>query len=199
MSIKRINQFDEVNQGDLTSDDLLLLMNDPEGAASTKKVSLSSLSSFFGNGGGGGSSFDQDLNTSDFPTFAGVNLPNSANIAPGTYDIGGGGGISLNCTVGYELNWQAGHLKNTYNNGENIAPILCDSTIEFPGIGETYMSVGPEGITFPNGSTQSSAGVVSDTSVASNSATINNIISISQIDYDNLVSKDPGTLYIITG
>lgn len=77
--------------------------------------------------------FDQNLNTIDFPTFSGVNLSNNSTLAPGTYDSGYGGnnGISLNCVVGYELNWQAGRLKNTYNNGEVTASIYFDSPITY--------------------------------------------------------------------
>lgn len=46
------------------------------------------------------------------------------NINQGTFDNGTGGnnGISLNCAVGYELNWQGGHLKcvDQYGNPNQI-------------------------------------------------------------------------------
>lgn len=60
-------------------------------------------------------------------------FPNSSTVAVGTYDNGtsGNGGISLNCTLGYELNWQGGRLKSTYNNGANTNPIYIDSSITY--------------------------------------------------------------------
>ena len=52
-------------------------------------------------------------------------------------------------------------------------------------------------ITFSNNTTQTSAGVPSNTGLVPNSNSINNIISISQTDYNNLITKNPNTLYII--
>ncbi len=51
------------------------------------------------------------------------------NISQGTFDNGTGGdsGISLNCAVGYELNWQGGHMTSSYNNGANFVPLQVDS------------------------------------------------------------------------
>jgi hypothetical protein len=79
--------------------------------------------------------FDQNLNTTDFPTFSGVNLTNNSSLAEGSFDsgVGGNGGISLNCTVGYELNWQAGHLRNIVTgDGSGIPQVLyLDSPITY--------------------------------------------------------------------
>jgi hypothetical protein len=60
-------------------------------------------------------------------------LNNGTSVAVGTYDNGfsGNKGVSLNCAVGYELNWQAGHLKSTSNNGESVASIYIDSPITY--------------------------------------------------------------------
>jgi hypothetical protein len=51
------------------------------------------------------------------------------NIAKGSFDSGRGGynGISLNCAVGVELNWQAGFLK-AVNNGGSTVPINVDES-----------------------------------------------------------------------
>jgi len=51
------------------------------------------------------------------------------NIGVGSFDnsTGGSSGISLVCAVGYELNWQGGHISNTYSS-TNYA-ILCDSSL----------------------------------------------------------------------
>jgi len=54
-----------------------------------------------------------------------------------------------------------------------------------------------EGITFSDGTSQKTAGVVSDTNLVPNSTRIVNMVSISQSDYDSLGTKDPSTLYVI--
>lgn len=86
-------------------------------------------------------------------------LSNNSTVATGTYDTGygGNGGISLNCVVGYELNWQAGRLKSTYNNGLNTVNILSDSGLEFPGSGVDNMEINSSGLIFPDGTTQNTA------------------------------------------
>lgn len=155
MTIKRIKDFPD-GSGSLSSDDIMLFMDDPNSGGTTKKISVSQLSSIIGGGGGGGNPFDQDLNTTNFPTFSGVSLSNGTTLTEGTYDngTGGNGGISLNCYVGYELNWQGGHLKSTTNEGSTLANILCDSSLEFPGVGTSNMEISANGLTFPDGSIQ---------------------------------------------
>jgi hypothetical protein len=54
------------------------------------------------------------------------------------------------------------------------------------------------GITFNDGSTQTSTGVPSNTGLVPNSVSITNMISISQSAYDALVTKDSSTLYVIS-
>jgi len=54
-----------------------------------------------------------------------------------------------------------------------------------------------DGITFSDGTSQKTAGVVSDTISVPNSVRIVNMVSISQADYDSLTTKDPSTLYVI--
>lgn len=63
-------------------------------------------------------------------------LNNGTSVAVGSYDnnTGGQNGISLNCAVGYELNWQGGRLKSTYNNGESAAAIFVDSPMSAPPV-----------------------------------------------------------------
>lgn len=108
------------------------------------------------------------------------------------------GGISLNCVVGYELNWQGGHLKSTYNNGETTANIWCDSGLEFSGSGINNMEINSSGLVFPDNTTQISAGIPSNTGLVPNSVSITNIVSISQANYDAIVTKDSSTLYVIS-
>jgi hypothetical protein len=93
----------------------------------------------------------------------GLIFPNNTTIAQGTFDNGTGGnsGISLNCYVGYELNWQGGHLKSTIDNGATSANILCDSAIELPGTGIDNMEINSTGLIFPDGTTQNSANITS--------------------------------------
>jgi hypothetical protein len=136
----------------------------------------------------------------NLPTSGNVTLSNGSTLALGTFDnsTGGQNGISLNCSIGYELNWQGGHLKNTYNNGDNTANILCDSAIELPGTGIDNMEINSSGLIFSDGTMQTSAGLPSNTGLVPNSTAITNIVSISQVNYDAIVTKDPNTLYIIS-
>jgi hypothetical protein len=53
-------------------------------------------------------------------------------------------------------------------------------------------------ITFPNNTTQTSAGVPSNTGLVPNSVSITNMVSMSQANYDSLVTKDSSTLYVIS-
>lgn len=162
MPILRINEFPE-GSGSLSTDDILLFMDDPSGSGITKKISLSEISSAIG-GGGGGNPFDQDLNTTNFPSFSGVALSNGTTLAQGTFNnsTGGNNGISLNCYVGYELNWQGGHLKSTPDGGMTAANILCDSAIEFQGSGIDNVQIDNLGITFSDGTTQITAPTITD-------------------------------------
>lgn len=53
------------------------------------------------------------------------------------------------------------------------------------------------GITFSDNTTQTTAGIISNTGAVSGSLLINNIVQISQVNYDSLPIKDSNTLYII--
>ena len=53
-------------------------------------------------------------------------------------------------------------------------------------------------ITFPDSTTQTSAGIPSNTGLVPNSTSITNIVSISQANYDAIVTKDSSTLYVIS-
>lgn len=107
----------------------------------------------------GGSSFDQSLNTTDSVEFVSVAMPNTSTLAGGSFDngTGGNGGISLNCVVGYELNWQGGHMRCTADGGTTTADITIDSPIMFPGNGIANMKIDATGITFPDGTTLSTS------------------------------------------
>jgi hypothetical protein len=60
-----------------------------------------------------------------------------------------------------------------------------------------YIQLNPSGIRFSDGSEQNQAGVISNVNNISGASTINNIVKISQTNYDNIVTKDPNTLYVI--
>lgn len=94
----------------------------------------------------------------NLPTSGNISLSNGTTLALGTFDNGTGGqnGISLNCYVGYELNWQGGHLKSSPDGGITTSNIWCDSPIEFQGSGVDNMQIDSGGITYPDGTTQSS-------------------------------------------
>jgi len=97
-----------------------------------------------------------DLN---LPTSGNMTLSNGSTLALGTFDNGtsGNNGISLNCTVGYELNWQGGHLKNTQDGGISSSNIWCDSPIEFQGAGIDNVEINSSGLVFSDGTMQNTA------------------------------------------
>jgi hypothetical protein len=67
----------------------------------------------------------------------------------------------------------------------------------FDGNGELTLPASGS-ITFPNNTTQTSAGIPSNTGLVPNSVSITNIVSISQANYDALVTKNSTTLYVIS-
>jgi len=79
------------------------------------------------------------------------------NIAKGTFDnsTGGYNGISLTCAVGYELNWQGGHLGNWYSGAYNL--ITIDSPVHITHI---------DGLTVESGMTVKGP-IISDQSATS--------------------------------
>ena len=121
-----------------------------------------------------------------------ITLPNYTTVATGTFDNGTGGnhGISLNCVVGYELNWQGGHLKSTLNNGENTYNILCDSAMEFPGSGVDNVQIDSTGITFSDNTTQTTAwtGTISSASITDFSSSVSGLLPVKNIFGGNGVS-----------
>lgn len=127
-----------------------------------------------------------------------ITLPNYTTVATGTFDNGTGGnnGISLNCYVGYELNWQGGHLKSTQDGGISAANIQCDSPIEFPGSGIDNMEINTNGLIFPDGSEQTTAyiypkayGSFYDTTTQTNASTSgSNIITINTTNVSDRIS-----------
>ena len=85
------------------------------------------------------------------------------NINKGTFDnsTGGYNGISLTCAVGYELNWQGGHLKNWYSGASQ--PIILDSSLQITDAG---------GITFSDATVQTTAATTYDGGTVSTSVTV---------------------------
>jgi hypothetical protein len=106
---------------------------------------------------GSSNPFDQDLNTTDSVVFDSVGFANATSLAEGTFDngMGGANGISLNCAVGYELNWQAGRLCSTTDGGATKTDIFLNSNLNFDE--DTAL-----GITFGDTTTQTTAAVFFD-------------------------------------
>jgi hypothetical protein len=111
------------------------------------------------NGTGGFKFYSRDNEIFKISDDSRLMFPNGTTIAQGTFDNGtsGGSGISINCTVGYELNWQGGHLVSTTDGGTTIENIVCDSPIEFPGIGADNVEINSSGIIFSDGTNQTTA------------------------------------------
>jgi hypothetical protein len=103
------------------------------------------------------------------------------NIDVGTFDSGryGSNGISLKCAVGFELNWQAGWLTgNQFLGTPSITPIYIDSgagsTLKvWEGTTSTGVTISHTGITFPDSTTQTTAGIADAPSDGSNYGRVN--------------------------
>ncbi len=103
------------------------------------------------------------------------------NIDVGTFDSGryGSNGISLKCAVGFELNWQAGWLTgNQFLGSPSIVPIYIDSgagsTLKvWEGTTSTGVTISHTGITFPDSTTQTTAGIADAPSDGSNYGRLN--------------------------
>jgi hypothetical protein len=133
----------------------------------------------------------------------GITLVNGTQLTVGSFDNGTGGqnGIALQCYVGYELNWQGGRLRKVAIGDTDGTPqtLYMDSPLEFAGPGAANMTISALGLTFPNATTQSSAGVVSDITGITGAVAVTNIVKISQAAYNAIATKDPATVYIIDG
>lgn len=112
------------------------------------------------NGTGGFKFYSRDNEIFKISDDSKLMFPNGTTVATGTFDngLGGNHGISLNCAVGYELNWQGGHLRSSeIGNSSVTQPLYLDSPIQFPGTGITYMTMNASGITFADGTIQTTA------------------------------------------
>jgi hypothetical protein len=70
-------------------------------------------------------------------TDAAISWPNGSSIRKGTTDLGTGGakGISLVCSLSYEMNYQAGVLVFYEQDGATERPMMLKSSIQFTGSG----------------------------------------------------------------
>lgn len=135
------------------------------------------------NGTGGFKFYSRDNEIFKISDDSKLIFPNNTIITPGTFDNGTGGnsGISLICAVGYELNWQGGHLKSTADNGVTSSNILCDSPIEFTGIG-SGVKIDNSGISFTDGTTLNSANHTHSSSNISNfNSTVSGLLPVKNI------------------
>lgn len=89
-------------------------------------------------------------------------------VGKGSFDTSRGGnyGLSLVCSVGYELNWQAGYLIATEQDHVTPRPLYIDSgsgtTVRAwadNGGAPVWTEISHTGITFPDGTSQASAGI----------------------------------------
>jgi len=85
-------------------------------------------------------------------------------IGKGTFDTsrGGGYGLSLVCSVGYEFNWQAGWLITTEQNSTTPRPLYLDSVAgttlrAWDAANNVGTEVSHTAITFPDATTQTTA------------------------------------------
>jgi len=86
-------------------------------------------------------------------------------ISKGTFDTsrGGNSGISLVCSIGYEFNWQAGWLRTTEQGSATPRSLYLDSGAGtslkvWNASDSTGTTISHLGITYPDGTTQTTAG-----------------------------------------
>jgi hypothetical protein len=105
------------------------------------------------------------------------------NINKGTFDnsTGGYNGISLTCAVGYELNWQGGHLVNWYSGAAQ--PIYVDSPIDITNA---------SGITFSDDSVQTTAALPLTGGTLSGAVNVTGINNTTNTNIDIDVYNDTG-------
>lgn len=106
-----------------TADDLVVIVDDPAGSPVTKKLTIAELATAVAG--------DKLPLAGGTMTGAIVFGTGGQNLNVGSFDnsTGGSSGISLVCAVGYELNWQGGHLSSSTSAGATNYAILCDSSI----------------------------------------------------------------------
>jgi hypothetical protein len=189
VGIIKLNDLPD-GSGSLTSDDIFLFMDNPSGGGITKKISLSQLSSAVGGGGGGISNLVEDIT----PQLGG-------NLDLNSYSINGTGSINLfgsgNFTQGLFVNNTGVSLSGHTHNSSDIT----DFNSSVSGLLPVKNVLGSGNISVTSSSqvfTISSSGLVkSDITGIAGASGVNNLVQISQVDYDALVSKDPNTVYFI--
>lgn len=81
--------------------------------------------------------------------------------------------------------------------GDNLANVVITAGASTPTL-KVWRFDESGTIKFPDNTTQTSAGIPSNTGLVPNSVSITNIVSISQANYDALVTKNSTTLYVIS-
>ena len=81
--------------------------------------------------------------------------------------------------------------------GDNLANVVITAGASTPTL-KVWRFDESGTIKFPDNTTQTSAGIPSNTGLVPNSASITNMVSISQANYDALVTKNSTTLYVIS-
>jgi hypothetical protein len=84
-------------------------------------------------------------------------------------------------------------VSNPFNQTLNTTDSPTFSGVSLPN----NVELNGSGIVFSDNTSQTTAGIISNTGAVSGSSPINNIIQISQANYDSLPTKNSNTLYII--
>ena len=154
-------------------------------------------------------SFDEVVNTWIYDSIGNLTMPgniilsNDSKVATGAFDNGtsGNSGISLVCSVGYELNWQGGHLISTQDGGTTAANILCDSAIELPGNGIDNVEINNSGIIFSDGTSQNTAwtGSITSSQVSDFNSSVSGLLPVKDILSGSGISVSSNSgIYTIT-
>jgi len=171
MSIKRINEFPE-GSGSLTNDDIFLFMDNPSASGVTKKISLSQIASFVGGGGISLEEVQDNLGNSFLIGGTGIHLSYGDNTNSLTINISGL--ASANIT----------DFNNSVSGLLSVKNVIGSGNINISSANQVF--------------TVSSSGLVqSNINGITGASGVNNIVQMTQANYNALASKDPNTVYFI--
>lgn len=186
MSVKRIKDLPE-GSGSLSNDDIFIFMDNPSGVGITKKISLSEIGSAIG--GGGISNILEDTT----PQLGG-------NLDLNSYSINGTGSLSVSGSGNFN-SLAVNNISVSISGHSHIASNITDFNSSVSGLLPVKNIIGSGNINVSSSNqifTVSSSGLVqSNITGITGASGVNNLIQISQANYDALATKDPNTVYFI--
>ena len=185
MGVKRLKDFPD-GSGSLSNDNIFIFMDNPSGVGITKKISLSEIGSAIG---GGISNIVEDTT----PQLGG-------NLDLNSYSINGTGSLSVFGSGNFN-SLAVNNISVSISGHSHIASNITDFNSSVSGLLPVKNIIGSGNINVSSSNqifTVSSSGLVqSNITGITGASGINNLVQISQANYDALSTKDPNTIYFI--